>query len=413
MKLKTLNKRSASFVFRSSQPSANIASVVTAINNMSSDIGDIMAEYNNKIKPAFNSLAKGEDDSISGLTNTFDAIRNGIDGVSIFTDRNSDENSSEWIYSAVLSRPLTLKESLAEIYQSLTEKIDTLGSATSGATFEEGGVVFGLGTSTPSTDSENLFWDADNLRLGIGTNEPLQDLDVRGIGSFSGGIVSYGGNARGLNAIDLQYSRASSDQVASGNYTFIQGINNKATGIGAIALGSGNTISGVGSIAFGVQNTITSAGSLSLGSKGKAYNYGQKTIASGSFVNVGDAQTSLYVLRNTTASTLPNNLFLDGVSETLSMESNKVYLITAEVTGTSSAGVCCGYRLEGLFKNLAGVGSISGSIIKTVINEEDAGLDANLSITMNTIITVTVTGLAATDMHWVAYLRVVEVTTVN
>jgi hypothetical protein len=77
-----------------------------------------------------------------------------------------------------------------------------------------GQVAYFTGTSAISSES-NLFWDATNDRLGIGTNVPATTLEVNGVGLFTGGsltgntktgiyiydtvIVSLaGGNARAL-----------------------------------------------------------------------------------------------------------------------------------------------------------------------------------------------------------------------
>jgi hypothetical protein len=77
-----------------------------------------------------------------------------------------------------------------------------------------GQVAYFTGTSAISSES-NLFWDATNDRLGIGTNTPATTLEVNGVGLFSGtslvgntknGVYIYdsviaslaGGNSRSL-----------------------------------------------------------------------------------------------------------------------------------------------------------------------------------------------------------------------
>jgi hypothetical protein len=85
-----------------------------------------------------------------------------------------------------------------------------------------GQVAYFTGTSAISSES-NLFWDATNDRLGIGTNTPATTLEVNGVGLFTGGsltgntkngiyiydtvIVSLaGGNARALQIQALTLS---------------------------------------------------------------------------------------------------------------------------------------------------------------------------------------------------------------
>lgn len=47
--------------------------------------------------------------------------------------------------------------------------------------------------STTQTGSNNLFWDAANSRLGVGTNAPARTFDVNGLAGFTGTTASDGG----------------------------------------------------------------------------------------------------------------------------------------------------------------------------------------------------------------------------
>jgi hypothetical protein len=81
------------------------------------------------------------------------------------------------------------------------------------------------------------------------------------------GAVS-GGNARGAKSIDLQFSRATNSQVASGDYSVILGgENNVASGLRSIASGYANVSGGVNSIAFGDQNISSGPSSIALGTQ--------------------------------------------------------------------------------------------------------------------------------------------------
>jgi hypothetical protein len=85
------------------------------------------------------------------------------------------------------------------------------------------------------------------------------------IADIPNGAVS-GGNARGANAVDLQTSRSTVSQVASGaNSSIVGGETNTSSGASSISGGSGNTASGSYSVALGYLNQATSTGNISLG----------------------------------------------------------------------------------------------------------------------------------------------------
>jgi hypothetical protein len=123
--LPVITKRSSSSVFRSTSPLASSASMVTALNSLSGDITELYDLYNNKLKPVLDGLAAGSDDEIIGLS-SLNAIQIGLDGSVTFVERSSDSTDPEYIFSTTLNRPLTIKESLTHIHQSLLEQIESL-----------------------------------------------------------------------------------------------------------------------------------------------------------------------------------------------------------------------------------------------------------------------------------------------
>jgi hypothetical protein len=93
--------------------------------------------------------------------------------------------------------------------------------------------------------------------------EVIDRMPLRRIGG--GWALDGGGNARGVNAIDLQTSRASADQVASGDDSFIGG-------------GQNNTASGVRSAVFGGINNRTIGQDAIIFSGEDNYAYGNNSI---------------------------------------------------------------------------------------------------------------------------------------
>lgn len=71
-----------------------------------------------------------------------------------------------------------------------------------------------------------------------------------------------GGNTRGANAVDMQFSRNSAAQVASGSNSFAAGYRNTASADGTVAIGYSNTASAAYAVALGNGATASGASSL-------------------------------------------------------------------------------------------------------------------------------------------------------
>lgn len=89
-----------------------------------------------------------------------------------------------------------------------------------------------------------------------------------------------GGNKRGFYGVDLQSSRASSSQVASGSYATISGgINNTASGSYSFATGGNNTATNTYAVALGYNNTASGYNATGIGNNNTAS--GQYAFAAG------------------------------------------------------------------------------------------------------------------------------------
>ena len=86
------------------------------------------------------------------------------------------------------------------------------------------------------------------------------------------------------------------------------------------ASGRFSTISG-GGHNYAIQCNVASAeyGTIPGGTNALAGLYGQMAYASGGFAVGGDAQTSVYVLRNITTDATPTPLYLDGSTQRLTV----------------------------------------------------------------------------------------------
>jgi hypothetical protein len=119
------------------------------------------------------------------------------------------------------------------------------------------------------------------------------DIDVaivpKGNGAFTLDIAdntTAGGNKRGAKAVDLQMERSNANQVASGQWSFVAGKNNRASTDYANALGVENIATGsLGSFACGYLSSAT-------GSNSTAHGYLNTASGSNSSVAIGYTNTA-------------------------------------------------------------------------------------------------------------------------
>jgi len=138
---------------------------------------------------------------------------------------------------------------------------------------------------------------------------------------------------------------------------------------------------------------------------------GQSSRSTGFFAADGDAQSSTFVLRNTTTNATPTNVFLDGSAARLSIASGKVWafnmLIVAKDTGNMDGA---GYRVVGCIKNNGGTTALVGTVTTTVLGEDQAAWDVAVTAdNTNDALDIKCTGAAARTIRWVASVSVAEV----
>lgn len=98
-----------------------------------------------------------------------------------------------------------------------------------------------------------------------------------------------GGNNRGDGSVDLQLTRTSATQVASGGFsTIVGGVNNTANGTFSTAIGNSNEASGNSSIAMGNNSTASGYSSTAIGDNNVADDYnslalGYHTVSTGQY----------------------------------------------------------------------------------------------------------------------------------
>lgn len=304
------------------------------------------------------------------------------------------------------------------------------------------GSSFQLSSSITGTPVLNF---ANNLAVGtiytansVSTNVTLSEnttatnsdlvLTPKGTGAFILGPkpdgTATGGNARGARAVDLQTNRSAATQIASGNDSFVAGLQSTANITGAIAIGVLNTASGLysaaigrgciasasNSFAFGYNCQATQNFASGFGFDSKADRLGMIAAGSGIFVANGDAQRARFVMRNKTTTNAAVELFLDGISTRLTIPSGKYLTGTINIAGIKSDGTAAAsYIRQFSIKNVAATTSLVGTV--NIVGIDTASL-TSISITANDTndaLKVEVTGILSETWRWVAAVDVVEV----
>jgi hypothetical protein len=146
------------------------------------------------------------------------------------------------------------------------------------------------------------------------------------------------------------------------------------------------------------------------GTQANASHYGEMAYATGAFSALGDAQTSLYVLRRTTPDDTPAEMFLDGASQRLTVATDRVVTFDILVVARDAQGNSAGYSAQGVIENWGGATAFVGTPTVTTLGEIVASWDVTLDDDdANDALVIQVEGSAIWDTRWVAVVRTVEV----
>jgi hypothetical protein len=263
---------------------------------------------------------------------------------------------------------------------------------------------------------------------GSGTNIGIA-LTPKGTGYISAqvpdGTVA-GGNARGANSVDWQTQRDAATGVASSQWSTISGgRGNDTFGAGTYATiggGQGNAARAVySSISGGIFNYVYGESSSCLGgtnnySGGKysstiggyralARREGMVAHASGFFSAIGDCQSFTHEMRCKTTTNAAVEMFIDGSSVRLVLDSNMTINCLIEITGIKSDGsASASYHRQVEIKRIGNA--------TTLVKNEVVGVD-NASGTLiaitaddtNEALKITATGIASETWRWMATIR--------
>lgn len=150
-----------------------------------------------------------------------------------------------------------------------------------------------------------------------------------------------------------------------------------------------------------------------VGTSGWIYQSGQVVNSQGSFgVHKGDAQNSIYLLRETTTSNNWTTLLNNGQSGVL-LASNRTFQFSVNIVARRTNGQDnAAYKLEGFLYNDGYGCSIVGNPIKTVFGESDTSWDVRAQIATSgdsNYLFIQTLGASSKNINWVAKVDMLEV----
>ena len=245
-----------------------------------------------------------------------------------------------------------------------------------------------------------------------------------GVDSFAAAIgnntASYG--AAGANSVTMGQNARSgqSNAVALGGNSLANGVYSFAfggTASGSYSVAFNGTASGIGAVnLWGA--TASGERSLAVGFRAVSSIYGQKAFANGRFTANGDAQGSIFILRSdttdATAEALTTNNATAGTTNQIVLPNNSAYTFSGTIVGREKAseGTDVGaWEVKGIIRREANAGTTV--LVNSVINEFNAPTGWAVALTADTTLgclKVAVTGVASTNIRWVATINTSEVT---
>jgi hypothetical protein len=330
----------------------------------------------------------------------------------------------------------------------------------------------GSGLTNVSLDSSAVWKLAGNSNTIPGThfvgtrdNQPLElqvnrQRALRLEPNTNGAPNVIGGSA--INLVDLGVAGATIGGGGATNFGGLAYTNRVSGSFGTIAGGGQNTIATnafAATIAGGFQNTIQTdsfystvgggrfnhvmggaahatigGGQVNRVQTGAAFatipggqhaladSYGQWIYSSGAIGNPGDAQTSLFVVKNQTTNAAPTELFLDWNMTQFTPGTRRIQLpgggfnstwtFDALVVGRSTTGASAGFQIRDVIESQSGTTALVGTPSVTALGAEAGAASWSVSAQAddtNDALLIKVTGATATTIRWVASVRTVEV----
>jgi len=255
------------------------------------------------------------------------------------------------------------------------------------------------------------FSNAANVFIGNGVG--ISGITSTPAGAAGGGLAgNYPNPTIGANAISDTNVSATANINASKISGGDLGAARLKVGTNHTLLASGATIGG------GFSNIVDAAATNATipgGAQARASSYGQQAYANGSMATNGDAQASLFILRNTTTNSTQTELFLDGLGQRIVIPPGANWSVDVMIVARSAGGNNVAYGVSGLiWKEGSNLNSAIG-IPLVIGNPSNYGPASSADVTVthdsaHSALVIKVTNPYAPSLtRWVARVRTIEV----
>jgi len=282
-----------------------------------------------------------------------------------------------------------------------------------------GTIAIGTGLLGPATATAQYAVALGEYATASGSNSvAFGTARAQGASSFAVNLGNTGSlyKAGGTNSIAMGSLARAPD-----NHAIAIGEGAQTAAANAIALGSGSEASNAYSIALGGRYARTGADySMATGYWSRSHVVGSKVHASGRFSSWGDAQTGTYVLRSDTTNATAEAMTADNGTAS---SSNQIVLQNESAISFTGTVVCredatdgddyAGWEIKGVIMRQGaaadtslGVGIVNKLYASSGISAADVALSADTS---NGCLKIQVTGIASTNLNWVATVHTSEV----
>lgn len=283
---------------------------------------------------------------------------------------------------------------------------------------------FDLYAENPSTPTAPSATGANAIAFGSNATASGSSAFAFGI-ALAQGASSFAVNLGNTGSL---YKAGGTNSIAMGslarapdNHAISIGQNAQTAAANAIALGTNSEASNTYSIALGGRYARTGADySMATGYWSRSHVVGSKVHASGRFSTWGDAQTGTYVLRSDTTNATAEAMTADNGTAS---SSNQIVLQNESAISFTGTVVCredatdgddyAGWEIKGVIMRQGaaadtslGVGIVNKLYASSGISAADVALSAD---TTNGCLKIQVTGVASTNLNWVATVNTSEV----
>lgn len=268
-----------------------------------------------------------------------------------------------------------------------------------------------LGDNGNSAHYSRMFFDKSKgaFRAGWVNDTDWDDVNV---GYYS---VAFGVSNRSLG--QHSFSAGSSNE-ATDNSSIALGYGNTSSGLYSFTSNQGNKATSLNSSAINSYNESTNEATFAHGYNSKAYLKGMKSHSFGKFADVGDAQSTEIVLRQTSTDSTPIILGLNASITTAGaviLNPNRTYCFeikvgARQVSGLGNIGDSAFYILKGVITSDGANNTTLKSTAKDIIYEDQASWDVNVFANDSIeSLQLEVTGEAGKTIHWVGHIQFIEI----